>query len=100
MAEPIIRSQSRTATPTVIVGRDAKEAVVKSISEADGTTTDALATFEAGILPLTNRDLFRQMVEYQRLILIEMRLLTLLFSEQMPGWEPLESLRQDIERTL
>lgn len=100
MAEPIIRSQSRTATPTVIVGRDAKEAVVERQHEADGSTTDALAMFEAGMVPTTRQNLLREMVELQRQTLVELRILTYLLQENLSGWHDLDQLRQEFTEGL
>jgi len=94
------RSTSRRANPVVLTNRAGREVAVERVDEADLTTTDALATFEAGVLPLTNQDLFRQMVAYQQMMLVELRLLTLLTHEQMPGYDDLDVLRQDLAREL
>ena len=94
------RSTTRRANPVVVADRAGREADIRLVAENDGTTTEALATFEAGRLPVANQDLYRQMVESQRLILIELRLLTLLVSEQHPSGDSLDVLREDIAREL
>jgi len=94
------RSTSRHANPVVVTDRAGREVAVERVDEADLTTTDALATFEAGTRPQTDQDLFRQMVDYQRMIVVELRVLTLLMREQTPAWDSLELLRQDMDLEL
>lgn len=94
------RSTSRRANPVAITDRIGKEVAVERVDEADLSTTDALAMVEAGTLPITNRDLRRQQVAYQRLMLIELRVLTMLLQEQVTGWSDLDQMRQDIDQEL
>lgn len=94
------RSTGRRANPVAITDRVGKEVEVERVDEADLTTTTALATFEAGTLPITNRDLRRQQVAYQRLLLIELRVLSTLLQEQVTGWYDLDQMRQDFDREL
>lgn len=97
----VLRTNDRVANPVRITDRNGKEAAVQRVTETDGvTTTDALATYEAGTLPITNRDLGRQQVAYQRLMLIELRVLTFLLQEQITGWYDLDKLRQEIDQEL
>lgn len=94
------RSTTRRANPVAITDRAGREAFVKRVDEADLTTTDAVATLEVGTLPRTNLEVRRQQVAYQRLILVELRVLNTLLLEQVTGWYDLDQMRQDAERAL